>query len=116
MFLKQLKKHINVLWNFFCSAPTEKVYTFDAPRDELLQEGLARNGFTCNGDICTPCQFGTYQTRASDGSYVCAKCPPGIVRRTKPGFESHSRLIHSVSTFSRYSKVEQAITLTTSDS
>ena len=116
MFSKQLKTHTNVLWKFFFSAPTDKIYTFEAPRDELLQEGLARNGFTCNGDICTPCQFGTYQTRASDGSYVCTKCPPGKVRRKKTGFESHSRLIHSVSTFSRYSKVEQGITRTTSES
>ncbi|XP_078346174.1 uncharacterized protein LOC144631589 isoform X1 [Oculina patagonica] len=60
-------------------APTDNVYTFQAPGDdrERLREGLARNGFTCNDHVCTPCHFGTYQKRASDGSYVCAKCPPG---------------------------------------
>lgn len=58
-------------------APTDKVYTFQASRDDRLREGLSRNGFTCNDDVCTPCHFGTYQRRVSNDSYICQKCPAG---------------------------------------
>ncbi|XP_022793797.1 putative leucine-rich repeat-containing protein DDB_G0281931 isoform X2 [Stylophora pistillata] len=58
-------------------SPAENVFQFPAPLDERFREGLERNGFTCNQHLCTPCDFGTYQKGASNGSYVCEKCPPG---------------------------------------
>ncbi|XP_032222508.1 uncharacterized protein LOC5521529 [Nematostella vectensis] len=57
-------------------SPTVAKYPIMAANDSRLQGGLGRNGFTCDGDQCTPCHFGEFQTREND-TYYCKKCPPG---------------------------------------
>ncbi|XP_031557188.1 uncharacterized protein LOC116293842 isoform X2 [Actinia tenebrosa] len=57
-------------------APTQDTFPVIAQNDTRLQYGLGRDGFICNGSICSPCHFGEYQDRVNE-SYICRKCPPG---------------------------------------
>ncbi|XP_044184238.1 uncharacterized protein LOC114974603 [Acropora millepora] len=57
--------------------PTEKVYPVQVSHDHQLREGLTQSGFNCDDVTCTPCGFGTYHVRSTNGSYVCKKCPAG---------------------------------------
>ena len=69
------RNFISVL-TLFCSSPTDNKYPLHVPDDERLRAGLERNGFECNGSVCTPCHFGTYQKRINN-SFVCVPCPAG---------------------------------------
>ncbi|KAK3747981.1 hypothetical protein QZH41_019783, partial [Actinostola sp. cb2023] len=78
--------------------PSKQRFPVIAGNDTLLQYGLGRNGFICNGSTCTPCHFGEYQIRDNE-TYVCKKCPAERIelqlseREREPPSESGSEVV-----------------------